>query len=90
LEGGHITYDPSASGYVFMPLTYAPSPERMSRRLFDETTIQTHLDALAQKQQPDGGWPITWEAITPADELEFRGIVTLNTLKTLKAYDFIK
>src|SRR5688572_15332228 len=54
IEGEHIAYDPSASGYVFMPLTYAPSPHNMSRRLFDTATIQTHLAALASKQQMDG------------------------------------
>ncbi len=90
MEGGHITYDPSASGYVFMPLQYAPSPQNMSRRLFDTATIQRHLTALANKQQMDGGWPISWPAVSPACELEFRGIVTLNALKTLKAYDYMK
>jgi hypothetical protein len=89
MTGGHITYDPAASGYVFMPLVYASSPQNMSRRLFDTTTIQTHLSALADKQQMDGGWPITWPAISPACELEYRGIVTLNALKTLKAYDYM-
>ena len=88
MAGGHITYDPSASGYVFMPLEYAPSPQNMSRRLFDTTTIQRHLAALANKQQMDGGWPISWPAVSPACELEYRGIVTLNALKTLKAYDY--
>jgi hypothetical protein len=90
MEGGHITYDPSASGYVFMPLVYAPSPQSMSHRLFDTATIQNHLAALASKQQPDGGWPISWPAVSPACELEYRGIVTLNALKTLKAYDYLK
>jgi hypothetical protein len=90
LEGGHITYDPSASGYVFMPLVYAPSPQNMSHQLFDTATIQNHLAALANKQEEDGGWPISWPAISPACELEYRGIVTLNALKTLKAYDYIK
>jgi hypothetical protein len=90
IEGEHIAYDPSASGYVFMPLTYAPSPHNMSRRLFDTATIQTHLAALASKQQTDGGWPISWPSVSPACELEYRGIVTLNALKTLKAYDYIK
>lgn len=89
MAGGHITYDPSASGYVFMPLHYAPSPENISRRLFDTATIQTHLAALANKQQTDGGWPISWSAISPACELENRGIVTLNALKTLKAYGYM-
>jgi len=89
IAGGHITYDPSASGYVFMPLVYSPSPKNMSRRLFDTSTIQTHLAALANKQQMDGGWLITWPTISPACELECRGIVTLNALKTLQAYDFM-
>jgi hypothetical protein len=89
IEGGHITYDPSASGYVFMPLVYAPSPQNLAHRLFDTATIQTHLDALANKQQMDGGWPISWPPVSPACELEYRGIVTLNALKTLKAYDYL-
>ena len=90
LEGGHITYDPSASGYVFMPLVYAPSPQNMAYRLFDAATIQNHLAALANKQEKDGGWPISWPPISPACELEYRGIVTLNALKTLRAYDYME
>lgn len=86
LQGQHVTFDPQASGYVFTPLAYAPSPHSMCRRLFDAATIATHLDALAHKQQADGGWPISWPAVSPACELEYRGIVTLNALKTLKAY----
>jgi hypothetical protein len=90
LQGGLITYDPHASGYVFMPLEYAPSPQSMCRRLFEDVTIQTHLEALAQRQQADGGWPISWPAVSPACELEYRGIVTIGALKTLKAYDYLK
>jgi len=89
LAGGHITYDPYASGYVFMPLFYAPSPESMGRRLFDQAMIHTHLEALIQKQQADGGWPISWPAVSPACEQEYRGIVTLGALKTLKVYDYL-
>jgi hypothetical protein len=89
IKAGHITYDPAASGYVFMPLKYAPSPQNMSHRLFDAKTIESHLTALASEQQPDGGWLTTWTAVSPACELEFRGIVTLNALKTLKAYDHL-
>ena len=89
IEGGHIAYDPSASGYVFMPLTYASTPQSMSRQLFDGETVERNLAALAGKQQADGGWPIAWPAVSPACELEYRGIVTLNALKTLKAYDYL-
>lgn len=90
LEGGHIAYDPQASGYVFMPLDYAPSPHFMCRRLFDDATIRTHLVALTRRQQADGGWPISWTAVSPACELEYRGIVTVRALQTLKAYDYLK
>ena len=90
LEGGQITYDPQASGYVFMPLEYAPSPDSLCRRLFEDGTIQTHLEALARRQQADGGWPISWPAVSPACELEYRGIVTIRALQTLKAYDYLK
>ena len=88
LGSGQITYDPQASGYVYMPLFFAPSPQSLCRRLFDDATIQAHLEALAQKQLPDGGWPISWSAVTPACELEYRGIVTINALKTLRAYGY--
>jgi len=90
LAGQHVTFDPQASGYVFTPLAYAPSPHSMCRRLFDDATIETHLDALAHKQQADRGWPISWPAVSPACELEYRGVVTLNALKTLKAYGYLR
>jgi hypothetical protein len=90
LQGGHITYDPHASGYVFMPLDYAPSPHSICRRLFNDVMIQTHLEDLVQRQQVDGGWPISWPAVSPACELENRGIVTIRTLQTLRAYHYLK
>ena len=90
LAGEYIAYDPQASGYVFMPLDFAPSPHSLCRRLFDEATIRTHLDALARRQQVDGGWPISWTAVSPACELEYRGIVTIHALQTLKAYDYLE
>ena len=88
LESGQITYDPLASGYVFMPLFYAPTPQSMGRRLFEAATIQSHLKVLTEKQQEDGGWPITWPAVSPACEMEFRGVVTIGALKTLQAYGY--
>jgi hypothetical protein len=32
------------------------------------------------------GWPINWTAVSPACELEWRGWMTVQRLKTLKAY----
>ena len=90
LESELIAYDPQASGYVFMPLAFAPAPDSICRPLFEDAIIQTHLEALARQQQEDGGWPITWNAISPACEMENRGIVTVRTLQTLKAYDYLE
>lgn len=78
--------DTDAPGYVKKPLEWAPSPSSLCRRLFTDDVVDAHLSALAAAQQPDGGWPITWPALSPAQEAEWRGIVTLNALKTLRAY----
>jgi hypothetical protein len=78
--------DPQAPGYVFKPLTWAPTPESLCRSLFEDSQIESHLQALVAQQQEDGGWPISWPAVSPACELEYRGVVTVGALKTLKAY----
>lgn len=82
----HTALDPQAEGYVASPLSYAPSPDSLARQLFDDTTINAHLDATLARQQPDGGWPIAWQCVSPSCEWEYRGIVTYQTLKTLRAY----
>ncbi|HEY0606614.1 MAG TPA: hypothetical protein VGD58_27055 [Herpetosiphonaceae bacterium] len=90
LDSGLVALDPAAEGYVFMPLDFAPAPSNLARRLFDDATIEKHLDALESRQQPDGGWPIAWPPVSPGCELEYRGIVTVNALKTLQAYGRLK
>jgi len=79
--------DPAAEGYGLTPLHLAPDPCSRSRALFDDALIEAHLDNLAASQQPDGGWPISWEPPSEASLLEWRGIVTLQALRTLTAYD---
>jgi hypothetical protein len=82
-------FDPQASGYTFKPLTWAPAPDSICRSLFEDSQLDSHLEALAAGQQADGGWPITWSAVSPACELEYRGVVTVGALKTLKAYGYL-
>ncbi len=72
--------------YVKKPLDWAPTPESWCRRLFDDRTITVHLDALIARQQPDGGRSISWPPLSPLVELEWRGFVTVEALKTLRAY----
>ena len=85
----HTDFDPYSPGYTFRPLTWAPAPDSLCRSLFEDGQIDTHLKALASYQQSDGGWQISWPAISPACELEYRGVVTIGALKTLKAYGYL-
>jgi hypothetical protein len=78
--------DPADPAYGVTPLHLASSPDSPWRRLFDNVTIEGHLDRLALDQQPDGGWAITWQPPAVASTLEWRGIETLRALRTLRAY----
>jgi hypothetical protein len=77
---------PKDGEYGLSPLTVAPTADSPWRRLFDDDLIEAHLDHLAAAQQPDGGWPITWTPPSEASRLEWRGIVTLQALRTLTSY----
>jgi hypothetical protein len=78
--------EPEATGYGLTPLHLCPSPAARARRAFPEALLAAHLDALAARQQPDGGWPISFEAPSPAAALEWRGLWTLEALETLRAW----
>jgi hypothetical protein len=81
-----VALDPSTAGYVKTPLDYAPRPDALARRLFDDAAIQLHLDALEAKQEADGGWPITWEPPSAGAVHEWRGFETIKRLDVLDAY----
>jgi hypothetical protein len=81
--------DPADPAYGVTPLHLAPSPDNPWRRLFDDASIEGHLDRLVRDQQPDGGWPITWEPPGAASALEWRGIETLRAMRTLRAYGWL-
>jgi hypothetical protein len=89
---GHFTdiamfhLDPDAQGYGLTPLHVAPEPGSRWRSLFSDAQIDGHLDRLLKSQQDDGGWPISWEPPSQAAALEWRGIVTLQALRTLTSY----
>jgi len=81
-----VELDPGAPGEVHGPLDYAPAPGCLARKLFDDATIDAHLDQLARAQREDGGWMFNWPAWSPAAEQEWRGSVTVDALQTLRAY----
>ena len=86
LEQKLVTLHPTTEEETHSPLNFAPHPQSFARRLFSDEVIETHLDALASAQQEDGGWQFNWLAWNPATALEWRGVVTLEALVTLRAY----
>ena len=85
LERNMVALDPEAPGEVHGVLSFAPEPDSLARVLFDDATIQAHLDHLAQSQKDDGGWTFNWPAWSPATELDWRGFLTVDALRALRA-----
>jgi hypothetical protein len=83
---GWYAADPRSTDYGVTPLHLCPRPDSIARPAFPDELIQAHLDALLARQQADGGWPIAWNAPSPAAELEWRGRITWEALVRLRAY----
>lgn len=81
-----IERNPHAEGYVHKVLDYAPNPASYAYRFVTKDEVELHLDELQKQQQADGGWPISWPAVSIAAEQDWRGYVTINYLLTLRAY----
>lgn len=63
---------------------FAPSRVR-SRELFHQALIKAHLDHLPGAQPDGGGWTFNWLAWSPAAEREWRGFLTVDALRILRA-----
>jgi hypothetical protein len=86
---GTIARDPGATGFVHKVLDWAPRPDSYAAKFATEAEIGEHLRALVREQREDGGFPINWETVSPAVELEWRGWMTVRRLVTLRAYGVI-
>lgn len=75
IEGEHVT-----------PLELAPRPGAPSRALFTGELIEAGLDALEGEQLDDGGWDFHFLHWSPGQIVEWRGLVTLAALHTLRAH----
>ena len=80
-----VALDPEAEGEVHTPLDFAPNPDSIARSLFDEATIEAHLDHLAASQAADGGWTFNWPAWSQVAASEWRGSRTVTALRILRA-----
>jgi hypothetical protein len=85
LERGLVALDPEAPGETQSPLDFAPLPGSIARGLFDGATIDAHLDHLAAGQRDDGGWMFNWPAWSSAAEADWRGFLTVDALRVLRA-----
>lgn len=86
LEQKLVALIPTTEEDPHSPLKFAPNPNSLARRLFSDTVIEAHVDALASEQLEDGGWTINWLAWNPAGVFEWRGILTIEALVTLRAF----
>jgi hypothetical protein len=73
-----------AEGEALRPLDLSPRPGSRSRALVTERHIEAHLDALAGRQQEDGGWTFDWPAWSLAQTADWRGVVTIGALSSLR------
>jgi hypothetical protein len=80
-----VAINPEAVGETHGVLDFAPEPDSLARSLFDDATIEAHLDHLAQAQLDDGGWTFNWPAWSPAAERDWRGFLTVDALRVLRA-----
>lgn len=88
-QPGVIERNTKAEGYVHKVLDWAPMRESYCAQFIADNEIEEHLMALVGEQQEDGGWPISWPAVSTAGEMEWRGSVTVNRLLTLRSYGWL-
>ncbi|MEO3823688.1 hypothetical protein [Actinomadura sp. B10D3] len=72
------------------PLDFAPRPDGFGRRLLTDAAVDAALDALIDAQDDDGGWHVGFPAWTPITGPEWRGVATVESLLTLRAYGRLK
>jgi hypothetical protein len=83
---GVLRVEAGTDGETLGALEVAPRPDHAGRALFPDALIERELDELERAQQDDGGWTFSWTAWNPAVAFEWRGMVTLQALTTLRAY----
>ncbi len=88
-----VSHDPDSWGeHGVQPLDLAPTPDAPLADLFDPELLQANLDFLIEQQQADGSWPPAWSWAAKdakawaAAEREWKGILTVKALTTLRAY----
>jgi hypothetical protein len=83
-------------GYGLQPVVAVNSPESPLAGAIDPTLIDANLDFVIDRQKADGGWSPNWSWDFVAPEAwaeakrDWRGVLTLRHLNTLRAYGRIE
>lgn len=75
-----------ASGTQFIYQNARHLERAIFEATFHDGSTQRITAILRSYQNDDGGWPIAWEAPSPAAVLEWRAQRTVSALRTLRAY----
>lgn len=75
-----------APGEYHFPYDFARTPGSLARAWFTEEEMARSLDHLVTAQLDDGGWPLRRPEWAPGTALESRPVVTVEALRTLRAY----
>ncbi|MFF0202076.1 hypothetical protein [Streptomyces sp. NPDC005017] len=90
LDPADLDAYPVAPGYGpdehHFPHDFARTPQSLARAWFTDEEMARSLDFLAAEQEEDGGWPVRWRRWAPGTALEARPMVTIEALRTLRAY----
>lgn len=73
-------------GLYFYPYDYARTPDSLARTWFTDEEMSTALDYLESCQESDGGWGMRFPEWAPGTSLEWRPVLTIESLLTLRAY----
>jgi len=85
-DDGVLKVEAGTEGETLSALEVAPRPDHAGTTLFPPALIEQQLDDLERAQEDDGGWDFHWAAWNPAVAFEWRGMVTIDALTTLRAY----
>ncbi|WP_330460189.1 hypothetical protein OIB37_26980 [Streptomyces sp. NBC_00820] len=90
LDPDRLDAYPVAPGYApgehHFPHDFARTPDSLARAWFTDEEMARSLDFLAAEQREDGGWPVRRRQWAPVPTLETRPMVTIEALRTLRAY----